>query len=150
MALEKLTKGGFDTTPFKFTQAGDELKGYYQGQSNKTINGKPVIEHVYKNEAGKHSVLGQSDILRQLEANGVEPGMWVEIVFSGKMAKTRSGNTVKLYDIGVDRADTQAVEDAGDGIVDEEDIQKAPPPKASVQSRVQAALAGGRSHTFKP
>ena len=102
MALKEANKGGIISTSFKFTKAGDTLKGYYQGQVQKTINGSPVIEHTYKTESGLMSVLGQSNILQQIKNNNIKPGMYVEIEFSGEMQKLRSGKTMKVYDIAYD------------------------------------------------
>jgi hypothetical protein len=156
MALQKASKGGILSTPFKFTQAGDTLKGYYQGQVQKTINGSPVIEHTYKTEAGLFSVLGQSNILQQIKNNNIKPGAYVEIEFSGEMQKLKSGKTMKVYDIAFDSenvdSDAQAPVAEQDDSEEEEELEEAalPPvrkpaiaastPSSATQARIQALM----------
>lgn len=106
MALVKANKGS--ASPFKFDAPGVTLKGYYQGQVKKTINGMPAIEHTYKTASGLVGVLGQANILKQFENNGVLPGTYVEITFTGETMKLKGGRTMKVYDVAFDSENTDA------------------------------------------
>jgi len=158
MALQKANQGG--ATPFKFQSAGDSIKGYYQGQVQKTINGSPAIEHTYKTEAGIVGVLGQANILNQIKNNNITPGTYVEITFSGKMQKLKSGKTMKVYDVSFDTEDLDT--DASAPVADEgepdEDLTDevlpvkaskpsapAVTPSAANQARIQALLNRSKS-----
>lgn len=103
MALQRASKN--NNTNFKFSAAGDSIKGYYLGQVSKTINGMPAIEHTYKTSSGTLAVLGQANILKQLSNNGVTPGTYVEIRFSGETVKLKGGKTMKVYDVDFDLED---------------------------------------------
>lgn len=120
MALQKANKSS-NTTPHKFEKAGDNLKGYYQGQSEKTINGSPAIEHVYKTKDGLKSVLGQANILNQLKQNNITLGTYVEIEFSGQVQKLKGNRTMKVYDVSYDRDDVDTSEAGSVGNADDDD-----------------------------
>lgn len=107
MALQKAVKAS-QAQGFKFVNEGDSLKGYYQGQVTKTINGSPAIEHTYKTEAGLLSVLGQANILNQYKNNNIEPGTYVEITFTGNVQRLKNGRTMKVYDVAFDNEDTDS------------------------------------------
>jgi hypothetical protein len=124
MALQKARKDS-NSTPFKFLNAGDSIKGYYQGQVTKTINGLPAVEHIYKTPTGVVGVLGQANILNQIKNNGITPGMYVEITFSGQMQRLKNGRTMKVYDVSFDPndldSDVSAPVDNTEEYGDEED-----------------------------
>jgi len=101
MALQLARKEGTGT-PFKFEKKGDSIHGYYQGQVEKTINGSRAIEHTYRTPTGILSVLGQANILTQYRNNGITPGTWVELIFTGQMQKLKGGHTMKVYDVSFD------------------------------------------------
>lgn len=164
MALVKASKGS--AAPFKFDAPGVTLKGYYQGQVKKTINGMPAIEHTYKTSSGLVGVLGQANILRQFETNGVTPGTYVEITFTGETMKLKGGRTMKVYDVAFDNENTDSspeapsdeeVADYDDGSEEEEEAPapiaarptapRAPAAAASPerQARIQAMLNKTRS-----
>jgi hypothetical protein len=169
MALQKASKAN-NAVGFKFTKAGDTLKGYYQGQVTKTINGSPAVEHTYKTKDGLLSLLGQAHILNQIKNNGIEPGTYVEISFTGNAQKLKGGRTMKVYDVAFDRDDTdsseapsqEAEQEYGDDGVDdeseneEETVAYAPPtpaktpaaaPSAERQARVKDLLKGRSSQS---
>lgn len=159
MALQKANQGG--ATPFKFVKAGDTLKGYYLGQVEKVINGSKAIEHTYKTKEGRVSVLGQANILRQYENNGVTPGTYVEVAFSGETMKLKGGRTMKVYDVAFDTEDrhdgaVEASDDSGFESESEAEEQEAPiqaavapkvaaqVPSAERQARLQAMISKNR------
>lgn len=158
MALQTAQKS-VQATGFKFLKQGDTIKGYYQGQVQKTINGSPAIEHTYKTPNGVLSVLGQANILNQFKNNGVVPGTYVEITFSGKMEKLKNGRTMKVYDVkfDLDDSDTSAGpptndvewEGAEESNESAEENNYTPPtaksPSSDSQARVQALLNKGRA-----
>jgi hypothetical protein len=152
MALQKAIKSG-NTTSFKFKEEGDTIKGYYQGQVEKNINGSPAIEHTYKTKDGTLSVLGQANILNQLKANNITPGTYVEIVFSGEMLKLKGNRTMKVYDISFD-PDNQDLDvstptsegwSEEDGTGFEEPAVSSKAPSAQAQARIQALLSKGKT-----
>ena len=159
MALQKAVKSGA-ATPFKFQNAGDTIKGYYMGQSTKTINGSPVVESLYKTQTGVLSVLGQANILNTIKNNNIEVGNYVEIVFSGQSQKLKGGRTMKVYDVSFDRDDndTEGPVEAADDVAEEEEQQEDEPfeqffpptppttpaatPNAARQAKVKDLLKG--------
>ncbi len=163
MALQKAVKVA-NSQGFKFLAAGDTIKGYYQGQVTKTINGSPAVEHTYKTAQGLLSVLGQANILTQIKSNGIEPGTYVEIVFSGKMMKLKNGRTMKVYDVASDRDNLDdsaeaptdgSLEESEDEVLFEESDEVAPPqpvapprpasvPTPERKARMQALLNRGK------
>lgn len=167
MALQKARNGA--AVPFKFVQAGDTLKGYYQGQVKKEINGSMAIEHTYKTAQGLLSVLGQANILRQYENEGVLPGTYVEITFTGETKKAKKG-MMKVYDVNFDLDDRDdnpiaplSDEEAAPAEEDEDEAEeeldevipakpvapRAPSqtPDAARQAKVQALLNKNRPRT---
>jgi len=164
MALQKAIKGG-ETTPFKFTNAGDTIKGYYHGQSEKMINGSKVVESLYKTKTGILSVLGQAHLLSQIRTNNIEIGNYVEIVFSGQVQKLKGGRTMKVYDVSFDRDDNDtssenveagSFEEAEDEETEDETTAFVPPtppktpatpPNAERQAKVKDLLKS-RAHSL--
>lgn len=156
MALQKASNTG--ATPFKFVNSGDTLKGYYQGQVEKTINGSPAIEHTYRTKQGIVSVLGQANILVQYRNNGITPGTYVEITFSGDVQKLKGGRTMKVYNVSFDLDDRDGNAAAPSDIATLDDgdddhswaasttAQKAPlaAVAASKQAEIQALLKARR------
>lgn len=104
MAIQRASKTG--ATPFKFEDKGDTLKGYYLGTTEKTINDAPAKEHTYKTADGVVAVLGQSNILKQYENNGITPGTYVELRFTGDHVKLSGGRKMKVYDVDYDKENT--------------------------------------------
>jgi hypothetical protein len=153
MAIQKAKKEAM-ATGFKFVKAGDTLKGYYQGQTKKIINGTPAVEHRYKTSTGLVSVLGQANILKQIENNGIVPGTYVEVQFTGETQKLKNGRTMKVYDIVFDLDDndlsaapTSGDEDWVDSSEELEETEETPPPRpaSNTSARVQALLNKGKS-----
>lgn len=100
MAIQRASKSG--ATAFKFEKKGDTLKGYFQGVVEKIINDSPAKEHMYKTKTGLMSVLGQANILTQYSNNGVTPGTYVELCYTGDVMKLKGGRTMKIYDVDYD------------------------------------------------
>ena len=143
MALQKAKKDS-TSTAFKFVEAGDTLKGYYQGQVTKTINGSPAVEHTYKTPKGVFGVLGQANILNQLKNNGINPGTYVEITFTGNVQRLKNGRTMKVYDVSFDpeNLDSDATPPTLEASEDETDsglFEDAPEMDEAPVSRVVAA-----------
>jgi hypothetical protein len=160
MALQKAKKDS-TSTAFKFVEAGDTLKGYYQGQVTKTINGSPAVEHTYKTTKGLFGVLGQANILNQLKNNGINPGTYVEITFTGNVQRLKNGRTMKVYDVSFDPENLdsnataptlEASDESDEGLfedapeMDEAPVVRAAPkvtattPDAAKRARLQAML----------
>lgn len=133
MALQKAHKSS-PGIPFKFINSGDTISGYYQGQVEKQILGKPAVEHSYKTKDGILTVLGQASLLQQLKNNNITPGTYVEIVFTGEVQKLKGGRTMKVYDVSFDRDDTDThhVSSVNEDLSDEDDSdvpEEAPLPR---------------------
>ncbi len=101
MAFKKKLDIG-TTIMVKFEEIGQQLQGYYIGTFEITIKQRLVDKHVFQNEQGLISVLGQTHLTSLLQ--GIPVGTMVRATLVGSK-KTQQPQPMKLFEVEYDETD---------------------------------------------